>query len=50
MADGLTNSEVAIQLGISRRTVEVHLQLAYDKLGVHDRRLLAQSRHLIEAG
>lgn len=40
VADGLSNSQVAERLGISRRTVEVHLQLAHGRLGVHDRRSL----------
>jgi DNA-binding CsgD family transcriptional regulator len=42
VADGLSNAEAAGRMGLSRRTVEVHLQLAYDKLGVHDRRALTR--------
>jgi DNA-binding CsgD family transcriptional regulator len=34
---GDTVGRVARKLGISRRTVEKHIQLAYDKLGVHNR-------------
>ncbi|MDP9336384.1 MAG: helix-turn-helix transcriptional regulator [Actinomycetota bacterium] len=35
--DGATSVEIASRLGISRRTVETHLQRVYDKLGVHTR-------------
>jgi DNA-binding CsgD family transcriptional regulator len=38
---GLTNSEIAISLRISPRTVENHLTRAYSKLGVRSRTELA---------
>ena len=36
-ASGATNQDIAARLGISVRTVETHLQRAFDKLGVHRR-------------
>jgi ATP/maltotriose-dependent transcriptional regulator MalT len=36
-ARGLSNRRIAAELGISVRTVETHVQRAYDKLGVADR-------------
>jgi DNA-binding CsgD family transcriptional regulator len=36
-ARGITNAEIALQLGLSVRTVENHLQQAYSKLGVRSR-------------
>ncbi|MGF1662183.1 MAG: LuxR C-terminal-related transcriptional regulator [Kineosporiaceae bacterium] len=48
VARGHSNAEAAEHLGLSRRTVEVHLQLAYDKLGVHDRRALMRIPGLAE--
>ena len=35
--DGLTDKEVAARLGLSHRTVQKHLELAYRRLGVHNR-------------
>ena len=37
---GLTNRQIAEQLGTSGRTVGNQLQRVYDKLGIHDRRAL----------
>jgi DNA-binding CsgD family transcriptional regulator len=37
VAHGRSNYEIASQLGLSRRTVEHHLQAAYRKLGVTNR-------------
>jgi DNA-binding CsgD family transcriptional regulator len=37
MADGLSNAGIAQRLGISNRTVDKHLQRAFDKLGVENR-------------
>jgi DNA-binding CsgD family transcriptional regulator len=36
-AGGATSTTIAEQLGLSSRTVQNHLQHAYDKLGVHNR-------------
>jgi DNA-binding CsgD family transcriptional regulator len=37
MADGASNTDIAERLGISNRTVDKHLQRAFDKLGVENR-------------
>jgi DNA-binding CsgD family transcriptional regulator len=37
MADGMTNSEIGEQLGITERTVKAYAQELYDKLGVRNR-------------
>jgi DNA-binding CsgD family transcriptional regulator len=42
-ADGLANKEIAHNLSMSVRTVEVHLKHAYTKLGIHSRAQLARS-------
>lgn len=42
--DGKTNTEIATALFLSPRTVEGHLQRAYTKLGITDRRLLLPLR------
>jgi DNA-binding CsgD family transcriptional regulator len=42
-ARGLGNGQIAGRLGISTRTVETHLQHAYEKLGVKDRARLGDA-------
>jgi len=37
VADGLSNKEAALRLGITERTVKAHLGAAFEKLGVRDR-------------
>ena len=37
LARGLRNREIGLELGISERTVEVHLTNAFRKLGVRNR-------------
>ena len=37
LADGLTNREIAVKLGISHHTVKFHLTALMDKLDVHSR-------------
>jgi DNA-binding CsgD family transcriptional regulator len=37
MAEGLTNSEIGEQLGVTERTVKAYAQELYDKLGVRNR-------------
>ncbi len=49
VAEGQTNQQVALRLGVSARTVQKHLRLIYDRLGVATRtaaakRLLQQTR------
>src|SRR2546428_7208745 len=41
VARGLTNDEIAEDLGISRRTVEAHLRMLFSKTGVNRRQQLA---------
>lgn len=41
VAAGLSNKEVARQLGVTERTVKAHLGAAFEKLGVRDRLQLA---------
>lgn len=43
LADGCTATAMGRQLGISPRTVEVHLQHVYRKLGVRDRLMAVQA-------
>lgn len=43
---GLTNEEIAQELGISVKTVKAHLSLVFQKLGVKRRSELAQMRFL----
>jgi DNA-binding NarL/FixJ family response regulator len=47
VAGGSSSTEIAEHLGLSPRTVEGHLQAAYDKLGVHTRTRLALAFHQI---
>ncbi|HEY6314264.1 MAG TPA: AAA family ATPase [Streptosporangiaceae bacterium] len=47
VAEGLRNQEIAIQLFLSPKTIEVHLSHIYSKLGVHSRTGLAR---LISSG
>lgn len=42
VAEGLQNSEIAVQLGISPRTVATHLCSIYEKLQVHNRSAAAR--------
>jgi DNA-binding NarL/FixJ family response regulator len=49
-AAGSSSTEIAEHLGLSTRTVEGHLQAAYDKLGVHTRTRLALVFHDLAAG
>lgn len=37
LATGLRNKEIAVALGVSEGTVQVHLRNIFSKLGVHDR-------------
>jgi DNA-binding CsgD family transcriptional regulator len=43
VAEGLTNPEVARELGVSRKTVEYHLSQIYRKMGVRSRLELTRS-------
>jgi DNA-binding NarL/FixJ family response regulator len=40
IAEGLSDKEISVQLGISRRTVEAHLQQLYQRYGIHKRSAL----------
>jgi len=42
ITDGSTNKEVGLQLGISARTVQKHLEHIYEKLGTHRRTAAAR--------
>lgn len=48
VARGLSNEEIARELGISRRTVDRHLANAYARLGIHSRVELA--RYVLTGG
>lgn len=41
VAKGISNKEIALQQGITERTVKAHLLACYQKIGVHDRVSLA---------
>jgi DNA-binding CsgD family transcriptional regulator len=41
VAKGKTNSEIALLLGITEKTVEKHLERVYRKLGVENRTMAA---------
>jgi DNA-binding CsgD family transcriptional regulator len=47
-AAGLTNRRIAQRLGVTPKTVEVHLSSAYRKLGVTSRRQLAAALNIAE--
>lgn len=47
VARGLTNAEIAKDLGVSRRTVATHLERIYERLQIHSRAALA---HLVARG
>jgi DNA-binding CsgD family transcriptional regulator len=48
-AEGLRDAAIAVRLGISRRTVEKHLQVAYRQLGAQGRVAAVQLVHRIAA-
>ena len=48
VAEGLTNAQIAEQLGVSIRTVTSHLDHAYTKLGIGSRAAL--TAHLLRRG
>jgi len=48
IAEGMANKQIAVELGISIKTVEKHRQSLMDKLNVHDTAGL--TRHAIAAG
>jgi DNA-binding CsgD family transcriptional regulator len=37
VADGLADKEIAVQLGVSARTVRTHLERLYQRYGLHSR-------------
>ena len=41
VAEGLTNRQIALQLSVSRRTVETHLSHVFSKVGLTSRVELA---------
>ena len=45
MAEGLTNKEMALRLGLAAGTVKVHLHRIYRKLGIANRTALAILAH-----
>lgn len=46
LATGMTAKEVAYEMGLSARTVEMHLERIYDKLGARDRLPVRGHTHL----
>ncbi|MDO8673349.1 MAG: LuxR C-terminal-related transcriptional regulator, partial [Dehalococcoidia bacterium] len=48
VADGLTTTQIAERLGLSRYTVSAHLEHMYARLGIGSR--VALTRHVIETG
>ncbi|MGA8016879.1 MAG: helix-turn-helix transcriptional regulator, partial [Candidatus Dormiibacterota bacterium] len=47
-ARGTSSAEIAVQLGLSVRTIENHLQQAYSKLGVRSRAELSAVLNQVE--
>jgi RNA polymerase sigma factor (sigma-70 family) len=47
VAQGMTNVEIAEQMGVTRRTVATHLERIYERLGIHSRAELA---HFVARG
>jgi DNA-binding NarL/FixJ family response regulator len=45
VAQGFSNKEIALQLGIAEGTVKLHLHRLYDRLGVRNRKALAALVH-----
>jgi DNA-binding NarL/FixJ family response regulator len=48
IAEGFGNKQMAVELGISIKTVEKHRQQVMDKLGIHD--IAGLTRHAVAAG
>ena len=49
VARGLSNKQVARELGLSAGTVKLHLHRIFQKLGVNNRRSLGAYRHFQHA-
>jgi DNA-binding NarL/FixJ family response regulator len=46
VAQGMTNKQIAQQLGVSPHTVKSHLRVAFKKIGAHDR---IEAAHIVRA-